>query len=83
MGLLGGDTLRDTVIAWGFVVVQLALIVAVVVLLVVALVNLNTSLTALPTPTPHATLKTGGLYRFVRHRGAARVPRFVPGWPRR
>lgn len=161
MGLLGGDTPRDTAIAWGFVVVQFALIVAIVllpageawplprwlelvgramelagvVLLVAALVSLNTSLTALPTPTPHSTLKTGGLYRVVRHpiysalvllaagatvvarswwvlaatvalaawfsakarweerhlrarypdyeAYAARVPRFVPGWPAR
>lgn len=37
------------------------------VVLGLGLVNLGTSLTALPTPTPIATLKTGGLYRFVRH----------------
>ena len=35
--------------------------------LVVALVQLGRSLTALPTPLPDATLKTGGLYRWVRH----------------
>jgi protein-S-isoprenylcysteine O-methyltransferase Ste14 len=35
--------------------------------LVVAAANLGRSLTALPTPTARATLRTGGLYRFVRH----------------
>lgn len=37
------------------------------VVLVLGLVNLGASLTALPTPTPNATLRTGGLYRVVRH----------------
>jgi protein-S-isoprenylcysteine O-methyltransferase Ste14 len=36
-------------------------------LLVVAAVNLGRSLTPLPTPAARATLKTDGLYRFVRH----------------
>lgn len=35
--------------------------------LLVAAVNLGRSLTALPTPATRATLRTGGLYRFVRH----------------
>jgi protein-S-isoprenylcysteine O-methyltransferase Ste14 len=35
--------------------------------LIVAAVNLGRSLTALPTPAARATLRTGGLYRFVRH----------------
>ena len=35
--------------------------------LVVAAVNLGRSLTPLPTPAPKASLRTGGLYRFVRH----------------
>lgn len=37
------------------------------VVLLVALVNLGRSLTALPTPTERATLKTDGLYHVVRH----------------
>jgi protein-S-isoprenylcysteine O-methyltransferase Ste14 len=36
-------------------------------LLLVAAVNLGRSLTPLPTPAARATLKTDGLYRFVRH----------------
>ena len=36
-------------------------------LLLVAAANLGRSLTALPTPAPRATLRTVGLYRFVRH----------------
>ena len=36
-------------------------------ILVVAAVNLGRALTALPTPTAGGSLKTGGLYRFVRH----------------
>jgi protein-S-isoprenylcysteine O-methyltransferase Ste14 len=35
--------------------------------LVVACFNLGRSLTPLPTPTRNATLRTGGLYGFVRH----------------
>jgi protein-S-isoprenylcysteine O-methyltransferase Ste14 len=35
--------------------------------LLVALVNLGRSLTPLPIPREHATLKTNGLYRLVRH----------------
>jgi protein-S-isoprenylcysteine O-methyltransferase Ste14 len=35
--------------------------------LVVAAVNLGRSLTALPNPAERSTLKTGGLYRWVRH----------------
>jgi protein-S-isoprenylcysteine O-methyltransferase Ste14 len=38
-----------------------------VVVLVVALVNLGRSLTPLPSPVPHGELRTGGLYRLVRH----------------
>lgn len=37
------------------------------VLVGVGLVNLGRSLTALPTPVERGELKTGGLYRFVRH----------------
>lgn len=37
------------------------------IILVLAAFNLGRSLTALPTPARRATLKTGGLYRFVRH----------------
>lgn len=93
MGLLTGDTPRDTAIAWVFVVGQLLLILLVLVLpagdswtapdgvrtaarlvslagaavLVVGLVNLGRSLTPLPTPIAHGELRTGGLYRLVRH----------------
>ncbi len=35
--------------------------------LVIGLLNLGRSLTPLPTPVPHGALRTGGLYRFVRH----------------
>lgn len=35
--------------------------------LLFAALNLGRSLTPLPTPAPRATLRTGGLYRFVRH----------------
>ncbi len=103
--------------------------------LVAGLVGLGASLTPLPSPSPHSTLRTGGVYRLVRHpiytgtlglaaglamrsgswavvaasvalaalfsakarweearlarrypdyaAYARRVPRFVPGWPRR
>jgi protein-S-isoprenylcysteine O-methyltransferase Ste14 len=37
------------------------------VVLVVAALNLGRSLTPLPTPATSGTLRTGGLYRFVRH----------------
>lgn len=91
--LFGGDTPRETALAWLYVLVQLALLVGIflappgeawplpawlvpvlkavqvvgTVVLVVALVQLGRSLTALPTPLPEATLKTAGLYRWVRH----------------
>jgi protein-S-isoprenylcysteine O-methyltransferase Ste14 len=35
--------------------------------LVVGLVNLGRSLTPLPSPVPHGELRTGGLFRLVRH----------------
>jgi protein-S-isoprenylcysteine O-methyltransferase Ste14 len=35
--------------------------------LVVGLINLGRSLTPLPSPVPHGELRTGGLYRLVRH----------------
>lgn len=35
--------------------------------LLVGLVSLGRSLTPLPTPVPHGQLRTGGLYRLVRH----------------
>lgn len=35
--------------------------------LVLGLVSLGRSLTPLPTPVPHGELRTGGLYRLVRH----------------
>ena len=35
--------------------------------LVLGAIGLGRSLTALPTPVPHGELRTGGLYRFVRH----------------
>jgi protein-S-isoprenylcysteine O-methyltransferase Ste14 len=44
-----------------------ALTIAGAVVLLVAAANLGRSLTALPTPANRATLRTGGLYRFVRH----------------
>lgn len=91
--LLGGDTPRETAIAWAFVLVQFGLLAAILLLpsgdawslstglaraarwtgltgmavLVLGLVGLGRSLTALPTPVPHGELRTGGLYRFVRH----------------
>ena len=36
-------------------------------ILVLAALNLGRSLTPLPTPAPRGALRTGGLYRFVRH----------------
>ncbi len=36
-------------------------------ILVIGAVNLGRSLTALPTPVPHGELRTGGLYRWMRH----------------
>jgi protein-S-isoprenylcysteine O-methyltransferase Ste14 len=83
----------DRLIAWLFVVGQLALIAAVfllpggddwpvpewlatagrglqiigVVVLVAGAVNLGTSLTPLPTPVADGTLRTNGVYRYVRH----------------
>lgn len=44
-----------------------AAVVAGAAVLGVAALNLGRSLTALPTPAARATLRTGGLYRFVRH----------------
>ena len=38
-----------------------------VAVLVIGLVNLGRSLTPLPSPVPHGALRTGGLFRFVRH----------------
>jgi protein-S-isoprenylcysteine O-methyltransferase Ste14 len=38
-----------------------------IVVLVVAMINLGRSLTPLPSPVPHGELRTGGLYRLVRH----------------
>jgi protein-S-isoprenylcysteine O-methyltransferase Ste14 len=38
-----------------------------VAVLVVGLVNLGRSLTPLPSPVPHGELRTGGLYRLMRH----------------
>lgn len=93
MSLLGGDTPRETAIAWCFVLVQFALLVAILLLpsgdawvlpaglataarwtglagmavLILGAIGLGRSLTALPTPVPHGELRTGGLYRFVRH----------------
>lgn len=93
MGLVSGDTPRQTAVAWAFVAVQGVLLGVVLLLpggddwavprrldgaaralelvgaavLVVGLVNLGRSLTALPTPVPHGELRTGGLYRLVRH----------------
>lgn len=93
MGILSGDTPRDTALAWVFVLVQFGLLFAILVLpagdawvvpgwldrvagalelvgmavLVLGIVNLGRSLTPLPTPIDHAVLKTGGLYRVVRH----------------
>ena len=93
MGLLTGENTRDTVVAWVFVAVQAALLLAILLLpagddwsnpawvataarwlelvgfvvLATGLVNLGTALTPLPIPVPHGTLRTGGLFRFVRH----------------
>ena len=36
-------------------------------ILLIGAVNLGRSLTALPTPVPHGELRTGGLYRWMRH----------------
>ena len=36
-------------------------------ILLLAALNLGRSLTPLPTPAPRGALRTGGLYRFVRH----------------
>ncbi len=38
-----------------------------IVVLVVAVINLGRSLTPLPSPVAHGELRTGGLYRLVRH----------------
>jgi protein-S-isoprenylcysteine O-methyltransferase Ste14 len=93
VSLFAADTLRDTVVAWTFVIVQLVLLVLIVLLpsgdlwtvpawldlvarvlewvgaavLLVGLVNLGRSLTPLPSPVPHGELRTGGLFRLVRH----------------
>lgn len=93
VSLLGGDTPRETAIAWCFVLVQFALLAAILLLpsgdawvlpawlavaarwtglggmamLILGAIGLGRSLTALPTPVPHGELRTGGLYRFVRH----------------
>ncbi len=37
------------------------------VVLVIGIVNLGRSITPLPSPVAHGELRTGGLYRFVRH----------------
>ena len=92
-GILSGRTPRETATAWGFVVVQLLLLVGAIVggagtawsvpdavrslcrvvqyiglgILLIGAVNLGRSLTALPTPVPHGELRTGGLYRWMRH----------------
>lgn len=44
-----------------------AAVVVGAVVLILAAVGLGRSLTPLPTPAARATLRTGGLYRFVRH----------------
>ena len=93
MGLLTGETPRETAIAWLFVLVQFGLLAAILLLpagqdwatpswlvtgsrwlewvgfavLLLGAVGLGRSLTALPTPVPHGELRTGGLYRLVRH----------------
>lgn len=93
MGILTADDPRDTAIAWLFVGVQLALLVAILLLpagdawstpswlvtasrwlewvgaavLVGGLLGLGRSATPLPSPVPHGELRTGGLYRLVRH----------------
>jgi protein-S-isoprenylcysteine O-methyltransferase Ste14 len=41
--------------------------IAGLVMLVIGLVNLGRSLTPLPTPVPDGRLRSGGLYRWVRH----------------
>ena len=44
-----------------------AAVVAGAAIMVVAALNLGRSVTPLPTPVPRGALRTGGLYRFVRH----------------
>lgn len=93
MSLFTADNPRDTAVAWLFVMVQLALLVAILLLppgdawtsprwldaaatilewggaavLLVGLVNLGRSLTPLPSPVANGELRTGGLFRVVRH----------------
>jgi protein-S-isoprenylcysteine O-methyltransferase Ste14 len=93
VGLFTGASTRDTVIAWAFVLVQAALLLAILLLpaaddwtnpawlataarwlefmgfvvLALGLLNLGTALTPLPLPVPHGTMRSGGLYRIVRH----------------
>lgn len=105
VGLLSAENPRDTALAWMFVAVQFALLVAIVMLppgeawpvpgwlattglvlevagtavLLVGVVGLGRSLTPLPTPVPHGELRTGGLYRFVRHPIYAGIDALVVG----
>jgi len=91
--MFGGDSTRDTAIAWAFVVGQFGLLIALVIsptrndfelpaatetvgsavqlvgaaFLLIGFINLGRSLTPLPVPVPHGELRTGGIYRLVRH----------------
>jgi protein-S-isoprenylcysteine O-methyltransferase Ste14 len=57
----------DWDVPWGLAGAAGALGTAGLGVLILAAVNLGRSLTALPNPAERATLKTAGLYRFVRH----------------
>ena len=48
--------------------------------LLVAIVNLGRSLTPLPTPVPYGELRTGGLYRWVRHPIYTGILALAAGW---
>jgi protein-S-isoprenylcysteine O-methyltransferase Ste14 len=62
--LPGGDAW--TTPDWLDIVAQILELAGIAILLI-GLVNLGRSVTALPHPVPHGELKTGGLYRLVRH----------------
>ena len=64
--IIGGGGSAWSVAPWVRTVCRIVQYVGLAILLVGA-VNLGRSLTALPTPVPHGELRTGGLYRWMRH----------------
>ena len=64
--IVGGAGTAWSVAPWVRTVCRAAQYIGLAILLIGA-VNLGRSLTALPTPVPHGELRTGGLYRWMRH----------------